>query len=203
MNWQEIFNTIRKKKWLFFWLTVFGVVLFFDLSLLQTPQYEAKSKVLVIQKQTQGQDIYTVSKSAQYLSRALKEGIYSDDFFQEVMSSSDKVSFNDFPENNKDRREKWQEGIEVIIFQDLGSMAIEVYHPNAKKAQAINQAITNTLAQNHQDYHGGGNNVSVKVLDYPSVSQKPVKPNPWLNSIFGGILAIVIGLWLAFRKKRY
>ena len=73
MSLKETLNLIYQKKWLVFWLTVLGAVLFFDLMVIQEPQYKASSKILVVQKQVAGQDIYTISKSAQYLTRILKE----------------------------------------------------------------------------------------------------------------------------------
>jgi len=64
-----------------------GAVLFFDLMVIQEPQYKSNSKILVVQKQVSGQDIYTISKSAQYITKILKEGIYSRCFFEKIISS--------------------------------------------------------------------------------------------------------------------
>lgn len=202
MNSQQAIKRILNKKWLIFWLVLFGAVLAFDLSVIQTPQYRASSKVLVIQKQTQGQDIYTVSKSAQYLSRTLKESIYSDSFFEQVLASSDKISESDFPIAVKERRKAWKRNVKVNILQDLGIMEIDVFNPSPDKIEDINQVITNVLVSRHQDYHGAGTNVEIKILNYPLVSQRPVKPILWLNTVIGAMLGFLIALGLAVRKPK-
>ena len=202
MTIQQIFNTVLKRKWLLFWLMLFGAVLAFDLSLLQEPQYKASSKVLIVQKQTQGQDIYTISKSAQYLTKILKQGVYSDIFFNQVLTSSDKITSEDFASTPKQRRQDWKKDVQIRILQDLGVMEINVFNANPEKITDINEIITNNLVANHQFYHGAGENVEVKILDSPLVSQKPVKPILWLNTIIGAIIGFLFGLALALRKKK-
>lgn len=82
MNFQESIKVIYRRKGLVFWLAVLGAVLAFDLVVLFPPKYRADSRILVIQKQVEGQDIYSVSKSAQYLTGILKESVYSDSFLR-------------------------------------------------------------------------------------------------------------------------
>jgi len=200
MNFKETIKLIYQKKWLVFWLTVLGAVLFFDLIVIQEPQYKASSKILVVQKQVAGQDIYTISKSAQYLTRILKEGIYSDVFFEDVLQSSYQVEITDFSSQLKERRKEWQKSVKVSAVRDLGVIEIDVFYPQREKAEQIAWAITDTLEKNHQFYHGGGQNVEVKVLDNPLVSQNPVSLNLWLSSILGGLVGFLIGLSIIISK---
>lgn len=202
MNFEQIIKTIYQKKWLIFWLTLLGAVLAFNLAVIQKPQYRANSKILIVQKQNAGQDIYTISKSAQYLTRILKEGIYSDSFLDRIIESPYNIEENDFPSQLKERRKQWTKNTKVRILRDLGVMEIDVFHPQKDKAENINRAITIVLKENHQIYHGGGENVIVKVLDNPLVSQKPIKPNLWLNLIIGAIIGFLAGLgWILFQKQ--
>jgi len=193
MTINEIIKIIFRRKWLIFWLLLFGAVFAFDLSVIQTPQFKASSKILIIQKQTQGQDIYTISKSAQYICRVLKEAVYSDSFFDQILKTSDKISKEDFPLKDK---------TDIKILQDLGVMKIDIYSPTAEKAEEINKAVTNALVINHADYHGADNNVELKILDRPAVSQKPNKPILWLNTLIGALIGLVFGLMLAFYKPK-
>lgn len=201
MNFKETIKIIYQRKWLIFWLTVLGAVLVFDLVVIQAPQYKASFKILVIQKQLAGQDIYSISKSAQYLSKILREGIYSDSFFEKVLWSPYQVEAADFPVQLKERREQWEKSVKVKIVRDLGIMEIDVLYPDKEKAGQITQAIADILEENHRLYHGGGQNVEIKVLDEPLVNQKPVSFHLWLGSILGGLVGFLTGLAWILRKK--
>lgn len=197
----NILQSISKHVWLIFWLSLFGAVLAFDVSVIQTPQYSATSKILVIQKQTQGQDIYSISKSAQYLTRVLKEGVYSDSFFNQVIGSTDKISRDDFPQGDKEKRKAWEKNIKIAITQDLGVMEITVLSESTDKIKDINQAIANNLVVNHKYYHGAGDNVEVKILDQPFSDEKPATPVLWLNTVIGALIGLLISLLIIFRKN--
>ena len=201
MNFNEIVKIIYKKKWLVFWLTIFGAVLAFDLTVIQAPEYKANSRILVVQKQVEGQDIYSISKSAQYICQVLKEGIYSDSFFSKVIESSDQTETDDFSEQTKERRKDWQKNIEIKIIRDLGLMEINVFYPNKDKAENLSIAITNVLKNNHGFYHGVGDNVSLKILDQPLVSKKPVSINLFVGTFLGALIGFCSSLFWIFRKK--
>lgn len=200
MTFSETIKKVYQKKWLIFWLTILGAIVLFDLAVIQTPEYRAVSKVLVIQKQMANQDIYAISKSAQYLTQVLKEGIYSDSFLEKVFDSSSGVDRTDFSLDLKERRKEWKRDIQVTILQDLGAMEIKVFYPDRDKTEKISQAIMTILKENHQFYHGGGDNVEVRILDNPLVSKNPARPNLWLNAAVGATIGLIIGLMLALRK---
>ena len=200
MTFKQINKIIYQKKWLVFWITVLGAVLAFDLMVIQTPEYKANSKILVIQKQIAGQDIYSISKSAQYLSNVLKEGIYSDSFFEKVVQSSEQIKESDFPSQLKERRKQWEEDVKVNIIRDLGVIEISVVHPEKEKAEQINWTITNVLGENHRFYHGSGQNVELKILNKPLVDEKPISTNLWLGTILGALIGFCAGVGLAIKR---
>lgn len=200
MNYKEAVKIIFGKKWLVFWAAVLGAVLVFDLMVIQAPNYKSNSKILVIQKQVAGQDIYTVSKSAQYLARILKEGIYSDSFFEKIIESPYGVEEADFPLKPKERRKEWEKSVRAIIVRDLGVMEINVFYPEKEKAEQISRAITDVLSAEHTFYHGGGENVVLRILDKPLVSEKPITFNLWLGSVLGALLGFLLGSGWALRK---
>lgn len=201
MTFKQTIKLLYKKKWLIFWLTVLGAVLVFDLAVIQTPQYKSSSKVLVIQKQVSGQDIYSISKSAQYLSRILKEGIYSDSFFEKVTQLSYQVETTDFSSQIKKRRKQWQKTVKTTIIRDLGIIEIDVFYPQKEKAEQINQTIINILVNEHWFYHGGGQNVELKILDEPLVSQKPVIIQLLIGLILGALAGFLIGIGWVLKKE--
>jgi len=201
MNLKETIRIIKEKKWLIFWLTIFGAVLFFDLLVIQPPKYKASSSILVVQEQVEGQDIYSISKSAQYICQVLKEGIYSDSFFDKVIGSSDQIGISDFPEKLKERRKEWQKSVEVKIIRDLGLMEINVFYSNKEKTENLSITVTDVLKNNHDFYHGSGENVKLKILNSPLVSEKPISINLWLGTFFGALLGFCSALFWIFRKR--
>src|SRR3989339_1987167 len=143
MEIKEILNLINQKKWLIFWLAIFGAALAFDLAVIQEPKYEADSRILVIQKQSAGQDIYTISKSAQYLTGILKEAVYSDSFFDKVVLLAPET--NGFSDKIKEGRKEWEKAVGINIIRDLGMMEINVRFSDKDMAERINQTITEVL----------------------------------------------------------
>ena len=200
-NIKETINIIKEKKWLIFWLTIFGAVLFFDLLVIQPPKYKASSSILVVQEQVEGQDIYSISKSAQYICQVLKEGIYSDSFFDEIIKSSYQIETNDFPEKLKERRKEWYKSIEVKIVRDLGLIEINTFYSDKEKTKNLSMAVTSVLKDNHDFYHGSGDKVELKILNNPLVSEKPVSINLWLGTFFGALLGFCSSLFWIFRKR--
>lgn len=198
MDFKQIIKIIYQKKWLVFWITVLGTVLAFDLAVIQIPQYKASSKMLVVQKQVAGQDIYTISKSAQYLCRVLKKSIYSDNFFEKAFLHG--LEDIDFSVESKQRRKQWEKAVKVNIVRDLGIIEINVFYPEKEKAEQINLAIANVLEKNHQFYHGSDQNVELKILNKPLVSQKPITINLWLWTILGALIGLCAGAGLAIKR---
>ena len=200
MDLKEIFNIIKEKKWLVFWMSILGAVIIFDLLILLPPKYQSNSKILVVQKQVEGQDIYSVSKSAQYLTRMLKEAIYSDSFFEKTIKDSSLVD-DFFSENKKERRKNWQKSVSINIVRDLGAMEIDVERKTREEAQIINEAIVKTLKENHQIYHGGSQ-IRLEVLDYPFADKDPESFHLWLGVIFGALAGFAFGANWAVKKSK-
>ena len=200
MDFKQIIKIIYQKKWLIFWTTLLGAILVFDLVVFQKPQHKATSKILVVQKQVAGQDIYTISKSAQYIGQILKEAVYSDSFLDKIFESPYGIKNTDFPSQLKERRKEWARSVKVEILRDLGVIEIDVFYPQKDKAEKISQAITAVLKESHEFYHGAGENVSIKILDGSLVSQRPAKPNLSLSLISGAIIGLLIGLAWSFKN---
>jgi len=201
MDFQEMITTIYQKKKLIFWITVLGALLAFDLAVIQTPKYQSNFKILITQKETTGQDIYTISKSAQYLMQVLEEGIYSDDFFYKVISLDNQIEEENFSPIAKERRKEWQKIIEVQSVRDLGVLEINIFYPEKDKAESLGQTIANVLKSDHSFYHGSKENVELKILNSPLVSSSPVRTWLWLETILGAFIGFLFGSILALKEK--
>ena len=200
MNYKEAVKIIYQKKWLVFWAAILGAVLVFDLMVIQVPKYKASSKILVIQKQVAGQDIYTISKSAQYLSGILKEVVYSDSFFEKILESPFGVEEANFSTKIKERRKKWEESVKISVSRDLGIIEINVFHPRREIAERTNQAIIDVFFGSHSFYHGANQNVKIVLLNKTLTTEKPLMIDLWLGSVLGALIGLLIGVGWVLRK---
>jgi len=135
-------------------------------------------------------DPYLASKSTEYLSNILAKVIYSNSFFENVLESGYYINKNYFGQTVKEQMKIWAKTVSAKSMNDSGIIALNIYHTDRSQTELINRAVVFTLQTKHGLYHGGGENVSIKVIDEPITSNYPVKPNLVLN--FG--LALALGL---------
>ncbi|MFA6106433.1 MAG: Wzz/FepE/Etk N-terminal domain-containing protein [Patescibacteria group bacterium] len=189
-------NLVKRKKWTIVTLVLLFLIFGLGGSLVQGFKYEASAKILVYQKFPAGTDIYSINRSNEYLSSVLAEVVKSDSFYGEVMQAGFNIDADYFNEekSSKDILKKWGQTAEARPAIDSGMINISVFHPDRSEAEKIARAVNFVLVTKNQNYHGGGENVVIKIIDKPLVSDWPVKPNLPLN--LG--LAFTIGLVVAF-----
>ncbi|MFC1622700.1 hypothetical protein ACFL1Y_01780, partial [Patescibacteria group bacterium] len=76
---------------------------------------------------------------------------------------------------------------------------VSVYDKDKKQANRIANGIAYTLVNNSAEYHGGGQDVTIKVVNEPLVSNRPARPNIILNLV----LSLVVGLLISFAWTFY
>ncbi len=90
--------------------------------------------------------------------------------------------------------EDYEELVEKVSVKDVNNtqvMRIFVQDPNAEKAKAVTDEIVEVAPDVIMDSVEAG---SVKVISYPTISQKPVSPNIKKNTA----LAAMVGIALMF-----
>ncbi|MEK7203271.1 MAG: GNVR domain-containing protein [Patescibacteria group bacterium] len=189
----EFANLLNKRKQTILIIALFVLLLTAIFTLVQPFKYGSNLKVLVIQNFSANTDPYTASKSNEYLSNILDKVIYSNSFYVNVLASGFNIDKNYFSGNAKEQMKKWTKTIDSKVINDSGIITVNVYHSNRSQAEQIARAIGYTLQTKHALYHGGGNNVNVKIIDEPITSDFPVKPNVILNLVLG----ISAGLFFA------
>lgn len=168
-------------------------------------QYEAKSRVLIIQSFPSGIDPYTASKSNEYLSTVLSEIVSANLFFNEVLSAGFNIEKKYFPEEPVKQMEKWQSSVIASPVNDTGIINIKVFHTDRNQADQIIRAVNHVLKSKHKSYHGIGDNVALRIIDQPITSNKPVKPNIALNLAVAFITGLVSALSFVylFPEEKY
>lgn len=207
----------RKKQTIASWLIIF-IILAIILTFIQPLRYGSSANLLVIQKFTNTVDPYTASKSNEYLSNILAKVIYSNSFYNKVVESGYKIDNNYFKGNVRQQMKKWSNTVSAKTVNDTGIISLNIYHQSKSQADQIARAISYTMQTKHSLYHGYGENVIIKVIDEPTLSNFPVKPNIILNFFLAIILGFIFSLlyiyllplekydlrlWPKFRKVKY
>lgn len=178
-----------KWEWIIFTATTLGAGVFIY-SIMQVPEYQSNARILIIQKSLQDSDAFIAARSSERLSIILSEVINSNYFFNNVLAANNKI-INDFGKDPTERKDEWKRQVRNRIDSDKGIMDIEIYDKNRDQAREIIGGILKELTENGNKYHGGGNNVEIKVIDEPITSDKPVRPSTAFNTAAAALLGII------------
>lgn len=190
METKDFLKLIRARwEWMIFIATALGAGAFVY-SIVQVPEYQSGARILIIQKSLQDSDAFIAARSSERLSIILSEVINSNYFFNNVLAANDKI-INDFGKDPTERKDEWKRQVRNRINSDKGIMDIEVYDKSRDQAKEIIGGILKELTENGNKYHGGGNNVEIKVIDEPITSDKPVRPATAFNTAAAALLGII------------
>lgn len=162
-------------------------------TLLQPVSYEAKSKLLIVQKFDKEVDSYAIARSRAYLGEILAQIVPTYAIYQEVAKPEFEVSRDYFEEvpGIDNVIDEWEDAVSATSYGDSGIVEIVVKHSNAKQAENISNGILEVLSNKHAGYHNG-ENVKLKIIDFPVIEL--ASPNVKLNFA----IAFALGLATAF-----
>lgn len=183
------YSKILKTNWEIVALIMgLAILLALVISLVQPFQYAASTKLLIIQKQEINTDAYTATKSAERIGQNLANIIFTSSFYNDVIDSNASIESR-FSQDSTERRKEWEKNIEVNVAPETGLLEITVYDTDKNFASQLVRSIAYVLVTKGAEYHGGGTNVEIKVVDDVFLSKYPKRPNIILN----GSLALIIG----------
>ncbi len=186
--------TYLTKNWFFILMLAAGAgLLTLGVTLVQQDKYEATTKLLVIQQSQEKIDPYTASKSAENISSVLREVMYTNSFFQSVMRADYFITDN-FGVTDEQKLKSWKKTVSVDILKDTGIITVSVYNRDKLQAEQIAHAIANVLVTQGKEYHGGGDDVTIRIIDGPRVSDRTVIPNIPEDTALGFVLGGIGGL---------
>lgn len=193
MEITNFFKLIKKRQG----VIIASVLIFLGLAMIvsfsQPLKYRITSRILIMSDGSIS-DPYTIAKSNQYLSSLLSEAAYSGSFFQLLTASNYDIDWNYFSGDYKEQVKKWKKSISARNVNDTGVMEIEIYHPDPYQGKQIAYAVNNAMSTQNNVYQGSTNGLTVKVIDEPTVSTFPVKPNLPLNVGAALIFGFAFGL---------
>ncbi|MBU1890626.1 hypothetical protein KJ782_04030 [Patescibacteria group bacterium] len=184
---------IREKKIPILIVTAVAVGISIILTFIQPFEYRSSFSLLVIEK-NKNLDAYAAAKSAERLSLSLGEIVYTTSFYDKVISSGNLPSSVTFPEDEQARRKLWRDKIETRVSPDVGMVKISVYDVDKDRSKDLANSLAIVLSEQGTEYVGGGNSITLKIVDYPITSKNPTRPNIVLNIVAGLIIGLVISI---------
>lgn len=164
----------------------------------QSP-YRADTAFLITFKDSTEKDYYTVSRSAEYVGKALTEVVVSERFLDTAIRDG-LVSSGNFSTDKKDRLKQWSEMVSVSRGADFGFLNVRVFGNTSMSTQRTAKAITEILTTKTANFLGDTANVEMKVLSGPIVERNPTFSELTLAAIGGFILGATLQVFfLLFR----
>lgn len=187
---ENIIDTMIKNK-----LTIALIVFVFlaisiFLTGFQKREYSSQSQILIIQEQGQKLDAYIAEKASESIAKNLKKAINSSSFRNRALEASPEIDFGLSNKDEKTRRKEWQKIIEVKVIPNTSILEITAYNSSPFQAEKLMNNINAALFQYHKEYHGGGDEIKLQIVDYPLTSRHATRPNWILNIILSFILAM-------------
>ena len=176
------------------------VILTIIASLFMPQQYRAQTRLLVIQHQSLSLDAYLSAKSAEKISKVLSEVVYSSSFFDEVWQAGFNIG-TDWGDTAKERRKIWERRVSLNPIPQTSIIEVNTYHTDRVSVEQLAQAMIYVLVERGEQYHGGGDQVEIKLIDKPIVSNYPVRPNLLLNALAALLIGLVISFTFVYLKS--
>ncbi len=168
---------------------VIGIVSVF---ILQEP-YKASVDFMLSSSQ-EGQDYYTATRSAEYMSRVLSEVIYSESFIK-ALTDTGIVDENFLPRDKKMRLKEWSKMLSVKKNPELGLVNISFTGSNEREVSKIAQAVIVVLSEKGNALLGTeSEKIRVQLLSGPIVEGNPSSSLLSLITLVG----LIIGIFLSF-----
>jgi len=138
---------------------------------LQAP-YRSSTDFMISSHQN-GQDYYTVTRSAEYMSRVLGEIVYTEKFIDTVIETGS-IDTNFLPKDKKNRLKQWAQMLSVNKNPELGFIKVVISGSSEREVSRISQAVTVVLTEKSGEFFGNGNDtVNVKLLSGPIIEANP------------------------------
>lgn len=199
MNNEKITMEDITKRWrLIVATTIIFALISFIVSALLPVKYQSDVSVIVVQEQASEKvDAFSATKSAEFLGNIFTRVIYTTSFFNAVQDAPFDVR-RDFSHDSEDREKEWQKLISVKKVNNTGIINISVFDESRKTAEETAKAIAYILTTKGGEYHGGGERVSVRLIDGPNTPLRPTVPHILSNTLMGALFGFVLALIVVY-----
>ncbi len=201
---QNYYLKVIKRKWQGITLLVLSLmVLALVLSLVQPLKYRSRTEYLIVQKQSLAMDAYEASRASEKIAGTLGSIIQTQSFLNKIINGNFGISATDFPYAPNKQRKAWEKTIDYNVYPEKSMLRIDVFHEDKNKADAISRAVAYTIINNASEYHGAGDDLIIKIVNEPLLSNYPVKPNVILNTLTALVFGLLLGIsWAIYSFEK-
>jgi capsular polysaccharide biosynthesis protein len=189
---RDVLRFIRRRLWVVILVALVSVGAAVGLSLMQTPVYQASTKIKVDQEKGQGDqfsgNLAGNVEGLQQLVQTMLVEIEIRPVAEEVIR---RLGLQTSPENILGNLTVEQIGSTQVI-------QLSYRDTDPEQAQAIANAISEVSSERISEVSAGASNITATVLEPAVVPSSPVSPDPVRNGLLALGLGLMLGLGLAF-----
>jgi len=190
-------DIIARRQLIVATMVIFALIAF-TVSVVLPAKYQSDISVIVVQEQASEKvDAFSATKSAEFLSNIFTRVIYTTSFFSDVQNAPFDVRRN-FSHDSEEREKEWKKFISVNKVNNTGIINISVINESRKTAEETAKAVAYILTTDSEKYHGGGERVTVRLIDGPNTPTRPTLPRILPNTLVGAILGFVLSIVLIY-----
>ena len=205
MNSQQFFWLLRRKLSLMVLFGFLFAAISFALLFATEKNFKVKTDFLVVQKQSATQDVYTLSRSNEYIANVMQESVYSELFINEAITTGI-ISDSLLPTNRQDRLKEWKNMVDVSKSFQGNVLIVEVQHSNHGSALKIAQAVSEVLVKKNYLFRSGApEDVEARILSGPIDERSPSFTTILLvvgNGFLFGMLFVFVTQWFRYTSRR-
>jgi capsular polysaccharide biosynthesis protein len=187
---QRKFNTIVIITLLF---TLIGLII----TLILPKQYKAESQLVLLQKVNPNIDSYTAQRSVDANVNLLIDLVYTDVFFNNVITESAEIK-NLFPDNSRDRRRIFARNI-VARSRGTGFISVDTYDKSSELALNMNKIVVNKLIDQAKSLLG--DTANIQVVNQPALYEGVGRPNIVINLFGSALLGFIVAIAYVVSRK--
>ncbi len=163
---------------------LFAIVSFIAL-IVTEKEYKASMDFIVLQEQTDNQDLYSISRSIEYMINVLSGSIYSSSFIDKMIEEQS-VSTRFTSLSKKKQMKEWSKALVVKDDMKSGIVRIELYGNTQYETEHMAQGFVDVFTE-EKNIFGNNEIVTIKILSEPIIEQNPSSAK---------MLVVVVGGWM-------
>lgn len=161
-------------------------------------RYKVGTDFLVIQNQGTTQDIYTLSRSNEYMTTLLGEAVYSELFINEAIQTGFMES-SMLPADRQDRLKEWKRMVGVSKNFQGNILTVEVKGDSKSDLQRTSKAIAEVLTQKNSLFRSGTqDSMEVRILSGPLIDRNPSLSVLALVMSNGFLIGVALAVFRAY-----